>query len=187
MATAIPTRQIVVDVLTPSYRIVGKIQISHTGVIGVINDKTTSVLDVREGSMARLDNPTKLVERFRRIRVVKERIFAVALARRDDVGSLAWARGGYGYQYDYPVRVVSPVFEMDGIFEWSERFDLHAILVEGTRDFLPLYDVELRTVLLKSIRMDTPAILFNRTQVDALALLQGATGELTGTGELAGE
>jgi hypothetical protein len=186
MASGIPTRQIIVDVLTPSYRIVGKIQITHTGVIGAINDKTTSVIEVREASTARLDSPTKLADRFRVIRVIKDRIFAVCLARRDDTGSQAWVRGGYGYQYDYPIRIISPVFEMDGVFEWSERFDLHAIMVEGTRDFLPLYDVELRTIVLKAFRMESPAVLFNRTQVDALALLQGSTGELA-TGELRGE
>ena len=180
MTGSLPTRQITADVLTRSYRIVGKIQVTHTGMIGVLNDGTTSVMEVREASMARLDSPTKLADRFRVIRVVKERIFAVCLGRREDVGSVAWSRGGYGYQYDYPVRIVSPVFEVDGVFEWSERFDIHAIIVEGTRDFLPIYDVDVRTVLIPNFRMDTPAALFNRTQVDAMALLSGTTGELTG-------
>ncbi len=189
MASALPTRQIVVDVLTPSYRIVGKIQVSHTGTIGILNDQTTSVMEVREASMARLDQPTKLVDRFRVVRVMKERAFAVCLGRRDDVGSASWSRGGYGYQYDYPVKIVSPVYEVEGIFEWSERFDPHAIMVEGTREFLPLFDVDLRAVLLPNMRMETPALLFNRRHVDVLALQPGTTGELqTGaTGELAGE
>ncbi len=187
MASALPTRQIVVDVLTPSYRIVGKIMVSHTGMIGVLNDRTTSVMEVREASMARLDTPTKLVDRFRVARVVKQRVFAVCMSRRDDVGSMSWARGGYGYQYDYPVKITSPVFELEGIFEWSERFDLHAVLVEGSRDFLPLFDADVRAVLLPNMRMETPALLFNRSMVDVLALQPGTTGELhTGTtGELA--
>ncbi|MDX1437238.1 MAG: hypothetical protein R3335_10535 [Anaerolineales bacterium] len=183
MTGGLPTHQIVVDVLTPSYRLVGKIQVTHTGVIGLINDKTTSVLEMREASMARLDSPTKLADRFRVIRVVKDRVYAICLARREDIGSQAWVRGGYGYQYDYPVRIISPIFEMDGVLEWSERFDLHAFMVEGTRDFLPLYDVDVRTVQLKTFRMESPAVLFNRTHVDALAQHQGATGELS-TGEL---
>ncbi|HJS30001.1 MAG TPA: hypothetical protein VJ768_10290 [Anaerolineales bacterium] len=183
MAAGIPVQQIVVDVLTPSYRLVGKIQVTHTGVIGLINDKTTSVLKMQEASMARLDTPTKLADRFRVIRVVKDRIFALCLARREDLGSQAWSRGGYGYQYDYPVRIISPIFEMDGVLEWSERFDLHAFMVEGTREFLPLYDADVRTVTLKTFRMESPAVLFNRTHVDALALHQGSTGELS-TGEL---
>lgn len=179
MTGSLPTRQITVDVLTPSYRIVGKIQVTHTGMIGVLNDRTTSVMQVREASLARLDSPTKLADRFRMMRVVKTRVYAVCLGRKEDVGSAAWARGGYGYQHDYPMRIVSPVFELDGIFKWSERFDLHAIMVEGTRDFLPLYDAEVRTVLLPNFRMETPAVMFNRTCMDAVALLTGPTGELT--------
>ncbi len=189
MASALPTRQIVVDVLTPSYRIVGKIQVSHTGDDWDIERSSDFVMEVREASMARLDQPTKLVDRFRVVRIMKERAFAVCLGRRDDVGSVAWARGGYGYQYDYPVKIVSPVYELEGIFEWSERFDLHAIMVEGTRDFLPLFDVDLRAVLLPNMRMETPAVLFNRKHVDVMALQPGTTGELQGgaTGDLKGE
>jgi hypothetical protein len=180
MSGALPGRQIIVDVLTHSYRIVGKLHVTHTGVIGSLNDETTSLIELHESSLARINDPRKLVERFKVIRVVKRRIFAVSLSRRDDVGSVAWARGGYGTQRSYPLRVISPVFELDGIFEWSERFDLHAVMVEGTRNFMPLYDVNMRTILFEGFHMETPALLFNRNQVEALALKQSATGELSG-------
>lgn len=180
MSGTLPGRQIIVDVLTQSYRIVGKLLVSHTGVIGVLNDDTKSVVEVHEASLARLNSPKKLAERFKVIRVIKRRIFAVSLSRRDDVGSVAWTRGGYGTQRSYPLNLISPVFEMDGVFEWSERFDLHAVMVEGTRNFMPLYDVNVRTVLFEQFRMETPALLFNRTLVDALALRQSATGDLAG-------
>lgn len=183
MVSGIPQRVILADVLTPSYRIVGKIQVSHTGLIGLLNDATSSVMSVREAGMARLNSPTKLVDRFTTVRVVKDRIFAVSLSRRDDVGPMAYARGGYGDQRTYHVRMVTPVFELDGLFEWSGRFDLHAILVDGTRDHLPLFDATLTTVFLPKMRLETPAVLFNRRQVDALALVKGGTGELTSAAE----
>ncbi len=178
MASSMPSRAIRVEVLTPSTRIVGTIQVSHTGVIGLMNDTTTSLMEVREASMAHLDQPKKLVERFRIMRVVKQRVFAVVLSRPDDVGSVAWTRGGYGEQRDYPVRIMSPVYELDGTFRWSERFDLHAIMVEGTRDFLPLYDAKVVTALLPNFSFDIQALLFNRKQVDALALTTLGTGDL---------
>ena len=56
MSGSLTSRQIIVDVLTPSYRIVGKIMITHTGVIGVLNDRTSSILEMREASIARLDS-----------------------------------------------------------------------------------------------------------------------------------
>lgn len=175
---AMPQRMILADIFTLSHRIVGKIQVPNTGVIGKLND-TTSIMEVREANLARLDEPKKLVDRYRVMRVVKDRLFAVSLSREDDIGPMAWARGGYGAQYDYPVRLVSPVFEIAGVFRWSERFDLHAIMVEGTRDFMPIFEAELNTVLSEGFTMDCPALVFNRKQIDALALLQG-TGELQG-------
>jgi hypothetical protein len=174
-----PHRSILADVLLPSARIVGKIQVPNSGLIGLMNDSTRSVMEVREANLARVDKPKELVDRFRVMRVIKSRVFVISLSRPDDVGPAAWVSGGYGYQYDYPVRIISPVFELDGTFKWSERFDPHAIMVEGTRNFLPLFDAIVKTALLPNLHLETPALLFNRRQVDALALLQTGTGELS--------
>jgi hypothetical protein len=43
--------------------------------------------------------------------------------------------------------------------------------MEGIRDFIPLYNVTLKTILIPQVRVESPAILFNRGQVDLLALI----------------
>ena len=44
-------------------------------------------------------------------------------------------------------------------------------MIEGDRIFIPLYNTELIAILFPDIRASSPAMLFNREMVDAIALL----------------
>ena len=164
-------RLISADFLTPSYRIVGKIMVPHTGVIGMLNDTTTSFTEVVDAKLARLHMPTKLVGEYKVIDLVKTNIFAVCLTRREDVGPQALARGGYQNLVKYPLRLTTQIYELEGTLEWAGRFDFATIMVEGIRDFVPLYDTTLNAILIPTLRIESPAVLFNRRQVDILALI----------------
>ena len=87
------------------------------------------------------------------------------------MGPQALARGGYQNLVKYPIRVTTPVYELEGTLEWAGRFEFSTVMVEGTRDFVPLYDTTLTAILIPSLRVESPAVLFNRRQVDILALL----------------
>ena len=164
-------RLISADFLTPSYRIVGKIMVPHTGVIGMLNDTTTSFTEVVDAKLARLHMPTKLVGEYKVIDLVKTNIFAVCLTRREDVGPQALARGGYQNLVKYPLRLTTQIYELEGTLEWAGRFDFATIMVEGIRDFVPIYDTTLNAILIPTLRIESPAVLFNRRQVDILALI----------------
>ena len=114
--------------------------------------------------------PSKLVDHYEVVRLVKAQVFAVALSRREDMGPQALARGGYVRMNEYPVRIATPIYELLGTLEWAGRFDFSAILTEGSRDFVPLYAARLTAVLIPALKVDSPALLFNRRQMDLLAL-----------------
>jgi hypothetical protein len=164
-------RFISADFLTPGYRIVGKMLVSSTGVIGAMNDTTTSFLEVMDAKLARVHMPTKLVDHFEVLRLVKAQVFAVCLSRRDHIGPQALARGGYARMIEYPIRVTTQVYELEGILEFTGRFDFSAIMVEGTREFIPLYNTKLTAILIPALKIESPGLLFNRGQVDLLGLL----------------
>lgn len=164
-------RFVVADFLTPGYRVVGKMLVSNTGTMGLLNDPTTSYMEVHDAKLARLHMPTKLVDHFEVVRLVKKQVFAVCMSRREDVGPVALARGGYSKVIEYAIRMTTQVYELQGTLEWPGRFDFSAIMSEGTRDFIPLYDTLLTAILIPSLRIESEAVLFNRTQVDLLALL----------------
>ncbi|MDI6770343.1 MAG: hypothetical protein QMD04_11805 [Anaerolineales bacterium] len=164
-------RLITADFLTPGYRIVGQIMVPRSGLMGLMNDVTSNFVEAQDAKLARLHMPTKLVGEYKLINLVKPNIFAVCLARREDAGPQAVARGGYQNLIKYPIRVTTQVYELEGTLEWSGRFDFSTVMMEGTRDFIPLYETTLTAILIPSLRIESPAVLFNRKQVDLLALL----------------
>ena len=100
-------RLISADFFTSSYRIVGKISVPSTGLMGLLNDPLNSFTEIQDARLARLHMPTKLVDHYQSVRVVKAQLFAICLARREDLGPQAIARGGYINTADYSVRITA--------------------------------------------------------------------------------
>jgi hypothetical protein len=164
-------RFIAADILTSGYRIVGKVTVTTTGVMGLMNDPTHSVLDVHDAKLARLHMPTKLVDHFETVRLIKNHLFVICVGRREDLGPHALVRGGYTNVVEYPVRVTTQIYEIEGILETPGRFDFSAIMAEGTREFVPVFNAVVTAILIPNLRVDSPGLLFNRRQLDLLALL----------------
>ena len=164
-------RLISADFLTSSYRVVGRLMVPHTGVMGLMNDPTSAFMEVLEAKLARVHMPTKLFGEHQMVDLVKSNVFAVCLTRREDAGPQALARGGYQNIIRYHLRLTTQIYELEGTLEWSGRFDFATIMVEGVRDFVPLYDATLTAILIPQLRIESPALLFNRRQVDLLALV----------------
>src|SRR5512133_347081 len=163
-------RVVAADFFTPSYRIVGKVMVPNTGLMGLMNDTTNSFMEILDARLARVHMPSKLVDHYEVVRIVKGQIFAVALNRREDLGPQALARGGYVRLNEYPVRITTPVYELIGNLEWAGRFEFSTIMIEGSRDFVPIYNSMLTAILIPSLKVDSQAAMFNRKQVDLLAL-----------------
>jgi len=63
-----------VDVYTAGYRIVGKVMVATNGIMGVLNDTTKSHLEIHDARLARIHMPTKLVDHFEIVRLVKTQV-----------------------------------------------------------------------------------------------------------------
>lgn len=144
--------------------------IPNTGLLGLLNDTTHSFMEILDANLARIHMPTKLVEHYEVVRIVKPHIFAVALSRREDLGPQALTRGGFQRMTDYPIKVTTSVFELEGVIEWAGRFDFSVIMVEGQRMFVPLFNAQLTAVLIPALKVEAPALMFNREQIDLMAL-----------------
>ena len=143
---------------------------SH-GVMGMLNDVTHSSMEVNDARMARLHMPTKLVDHFELVRMMKKRIHAVCMSRREDLGPHALVRGGYSNVTEYSVRVTTQMFEIDGTMELPGRFDFTSLMADGTREFIPVFNATLTGILLPNLRVESAGMLVNRNQVDLIALL----------------
>ena len=159
------------DIYTSSYRVVGKLMVANTGVIGLMNDTTNSAMEVHDARLAKIHMPTKLVDHFNMVRMVKSRVMVMCLSRREDLGPAALVRGGYGTITDYPARITSQTYEVEGTMELPGRFDFQGLMFEGSRNFLPLFDAVLTAILIPNLRVESPGMLVNRTHADVVALL----------------
>ncbi len=165
-------RLISVDIFTASYRVVGKVQVGSSGLMGMLNDDTTSYLRVYEATLARLHMPTKRVAQYEVAELTKRGIHAVCVRTRDEIGPLGLVRGGFTRVVRYRVAAVSQVFEFHGLFNWAGKFDPAVILVKGTSDFLAFYEGTLQAVLFPNLRVEAPGMLINRRKIDIFVHLQ---------------
>ena len=159
------------DVYTSGYRIVGKIMVSSHGIMGIMNDINKSNLELHDARLARIHMPTKLVDHFEVVRLIKEQIFAICVARREDLGPTGIQRGGYTSISVLPARLATHVYELEGKLEVAGRFDFAVMIADKTRNFIPLYEAALTAILIPNLKVESPALLFNREKVDLVALL----------------
>jgi hypothetical protein len=159
------------DVFTSGYRVVGKIMVSSNGAIGMLNDNTRSVLEIHDARLARLPMPTKLVDHFEMTRMMKAHVFAVCMARREDLGPQALVRGGFSNMVEFPIRVTTQMFEIEGIMELPGRFDFAGLMTDGSREFVPIFNATLTGILIPNLRIESGGMLINRRQMDLVALL----------------
>lgn len=159
------------DVYTSGYRVVGKVMVSTNGIMGIVNDINKSHVELHDARMARIHMPTKLVDHFEVVRLVKSQIFALCMARREDLGPSQLQRGGYSSVAPMPVRLTTQLYEIEGKIEVAGRFDFSALIADRSRNFLPVYEASLTAILIPNVKAESPSILINREKVDTLALL----------------
>lgn len=165
------------DIYTSGYRVVGKVMVANTGVIGLMNDTTHSAMEVHDARLAKIHMPTKLVDHFEMVRMVKRRVMVMCMARREDLGPAALVRGGYGTITDYPARFTSQVYEVEGKLELPGRFDFQGLMFEGSRNFIPIFEAVLTAILIPNLRVESPGMLVNREHADVVALLNQRSKE----------
>jgi len=165
------------DVYTFGYRVVGKIMVSTNGIMGVLNDPTKSHLEMHDARLARIHMPTKLVDHFEVVRLVKSEIYAICAARREDLGPSGVQRGGYSNLAELPTRLTTHVYEIEGKLEIAGRFDFAVMISDKARTFIPMYGAVLTAILIPNLKVESPGILFNREKVDLLALLNQRSKE----------
>jgi hypothetical protein len=169
VVSPITKRQIQADFLTTSYRIVGEVRVGRTGFSGLLNDEASTLLDIFAANMARAHQPTKLVDCYESMSIVKSEILAVCLRRSEDVGPHTLGRGGYAVS-SHPIWLTTPVYEITGTLEWAGHLDSSAIMAEGGRGFIPLFDAKLTHILIPATSFECPAMFFNRQYISTLAL-----------------
>ncbi|MFO8037110.1 MAG: hypothetical protein R6U57_10840 [Anaerolineales bacterium] len=161
------TRIIPVHILTASYRILGEIKVSNTGMQGLLTDNTSSYVIVTDASLARVHDPNTLFKEVEAVRVLKNHIHSAGLKRRQDIGPKGLKRVGYERLFKFDVQITNAVYEYEGILEWFGPFDFSALISTGPWDFIPLYETSVRAIEHPELYVTAPAMLLNRTHISS--------------------
>src|SRR6185503_20482586 len=131
------------DIFSTTHRISGKMQVGTNGLLGLLNDVNTSLVDVENAYLSRLAEPSKIEANFERMSVNKHTLVLVILNRREDLGPVGLARGGYTQVATVPVLFTTAVYEIRGNIEITSKLDASALLTGGTGKYMPAYKVSL--------------------------------------------
>jgi hypothetical protein len=158
-----------VDFLTPDYRVVGKVMVSSSGLLGLLTDPNRNFVEVKQAQIAYMHQPTQLVRQFENARVFKERLFVAFLERREDMGPQLLAHRGYTNFQRYPLHLAASGYEIDMFVEWTGRFDMSSMLAEGTRNFVPGYMATISSSAVDGWFIESPAVLVNFGRIELIA------------------
>ncbi len=159
------------DFFSTTHRISGKVQMGANGLLGLLNDVNTSLVEVDNAYLSRLAEPSKIEAHLERMSVNKHNLVFVIVNRREDLGPVGLARGGYTHVTSVPVLFTTAVYEIRGTVETTSKLDAGALLTGGTGKYLPVYKVSLHSTLYPETPFTGEAIALNRTLVETLAAL----------------
>jgi len=164
-------KSISVEIYTTTHRVLGRIMPGARGCFSFLNIPTQSYIEVEGAHLMRLHQPGKLVGRHSSLWLVKSEISAILLSNRGEIGPSVTTRGGYSTTVPNWVRILMGGYELRGVVETHGKFNFGGLMVDGDHIFTPFYNGELRAILFPNVRASAPAMLINRKQVDAMALL----------------
>lgn len=180
-----------VEVYTTSHRILGKITPGAAGLFSYLNIPTTSYVEIEGAHLNRLHQPGRLVARYPSVWIAKHQVVAMLLSNRAEMGPTGMARGGYTTSAPHWVHILLGGYELRGMIETPGKFDFGALMSQSGRLFLPVYVAKLFAILFPSVEAESPAMLFNCSMIDGMALLpkdeipeQYRSLPATGTGPL---
>jgi len=160
-----------VEVYTASHRITGNMSPGSAGILGYLNMATESFVEVENAAISPLHQVGQQAENCPKIWLMKSDIVAVVVESRADLGLGRGTRAGYTKPFPHWVRMLAGGYELRGLIQSGGRFDVGAVLYEGSSTFLALYNAKLSAILFPRARTESPAMAFNRSSVRALSLL----------------
>jgi hypothetical protein len=159
------------DLLTQGFRLSCKIAVGPSGLIGLLNDVNTSLIDLEDAYYSRLTQPAKIVSHLDTAHLAKNNLTLVVLSRREDLGPQGLARGGYSRLLPVPVLLTTATFEVQGAIEVVTKFDPAALLMGGTGRFLNVYNASALMVASPETMFSGAVVLVSRTAVEMVAPL----------------
>jgi hypothetical protein len=168
-----PYSRINADLFTDTHRISCRVEAGTMGIIGLLNDVTTSVFQVEDAYISRLSQPAQIMEHRPVVYLAKAVLALGLIARREELGPQGLARGGYTQVVPFPVLITTSTFEIRGNLELPGKLDVSALLTGGTGKFITAYKTQIVATAPLDLPYTSEVLIINRTLVQLIAPDQG--------------
>jgi hypothetical protein len=102
--------------------------------------------------------------------MVRSEVVAVCLGKRDYMGLQGIMKSGYQRLFPYTVQISTRMYDINGIIEWSGRFEFSALITEGTSNFFIVNEATLTAPLYPELKIESPVAIINRNFLESLIL-----------------
>lgn len=162
-----------VEILSETHRISCRIEVGATGLIGLLNDVNSSLVDMQMAYMSRIQEPAKIIANFEAATVNKNNLAMVIVSKRESIGPQGYVNIGISRLLPCPVLITTEAFEIRGTIEVPGKLDPGALLMGGGGGkFMPLFQAKITATRHLDIPPYTAeAMLINRTLVATFAAL----------------
>ncbi len=165
--------RVTVDLFTATHRVSCRIEAGNMGTIGLLNDINTSVFPAEDAYISRIAEPAKILEHHATLYVAKATLSLVFISRREELGPVGLARGGYTHILTFPVLITTPAFEIHCELEQPGKLDVAALLGIGTGNFIGAYKATVVASAFPDIPFTSEVLIINRNSISLIASQPG--------------
>lgn len=163
MTDITPTRHIAqVELFSEAHRLTARVPLASTGLLGLLNDSTVSLLDIEDAYISRWSQPARMSGSFDLGAQVKASLMMALTARREEMAPSGLLRSGYTKPTAHNIVMGAGLFEIRAVAEMPGKLDLPALTTSTAARFVVLFDATVNHVLYPEFQFSGPALAVNR-------------------------
>jgi hypothetical protein len=158
------------DFFTQSYRISGHLDVRRKALYDLLNDQTTSFIELEDAYFSPIDRPGDIVATHPASFLSKSNLTLIVVPHRDDAISRKHTYGSYFGTFLARVFFVVPGFQVEGYLRLSTKMDLRRVLSTGTDDFIPVLDGRVRASIRSDVTFTGGGVLVNKRLIGGYSI-----------------
>ncbi len=162
-------RRLTADIFADSHRISTQMALRGRVLSDVLNDTSTSYLELDIAYVSRIDHPGEILADYALSIVRKDRLTFVVIATGLEM-ALKQTATSYTYRRQWPVFVTVPGFEITGQIEAPANVDLRQLMAIGVDRFIPVFNGTATLSMNQQVQFSGELILINKTAIEVFCV-----------------
>jgi hypothetical protein len=163
------SHRLTADIFADSHRISTQLALRGRVLSDILNDTSTSYLDLDVAYVSRIDRPGEILADYALSIVRKDRLSFVVIASGLEM-ALKQNQATYVHRRPWPVFITVPYFEITGQIEAPANIDLRALMATGVVRFVPVFKATAVLSINQTVQFSGELILINKTSIEVMCI-----------------